>query len=217
MSWIENLEHRYSDFRVSIPKWEILDSGITVLWGPSGSGKSTILRLLLGLEPGKYSWSLGGEDIGKLSLGEKRLGIVFQSYDLFPHLSGFDNVEFALAARKIRGVEAAQRLKDLSEKLALEMFWHRKARLLSGGEQQRIALARALIARPRALLLDEPFSALDEPLRREARQHLLSVISAEGIPAILITHDRDDVRELAAKVSVLKAGEIVRETTADGV
>jgi sulfate transport system ATP-binding protein/putative spermidine/putrescine transport system ATP-binding protein len=215
MSWIKNVKHELGSFAIDIPAWEILERGMTVLWGPSGSGKTSILRLLLGLEGQGYDWSLGGVNVGHLAVREKRIGVVFQSYDLFPHMTAKENVEFAITARGAESKAVADRIAYFKEKLSLSSFWDRRASKLSGGEQQRIALVRALIAKPRALFLDEPFSALDESLRHESRKILKMIVELEQIPTILITHDRQDVLDLAEKVSVLDHGKIVRDLRCD--
>lgn len=209
MSLIQNLNHSFGTFEINIPSWEIQDSGIHVLWGPSGSGKSSVLRLLLGLEPCDYHWSIQGVDIGPLPPSEKRLGVVFQTYDLFPHLTAEENILFAAKARNIDPTKLSSKLENYKNKLKLFEFWNRKAKFLSGGEQQRIALVRALIGEPRALLLDEPFSALDEDLRKESRILVKDLILAENIPTILITHDPADVEYLGDHVTQLRNGRIV--------
>jgi sulfate transport system ATP-binding protein/putative spermidine/putrescine transport system ATP-binding protein len=213
MSWIKNLKHEFGNFVIDIPAWEILDRGLNVLWGPSGSGKTSILRLLLGLEGGGYEWNIDGAEIGKLPVSEKKIGVVFQSYDLFPHMTAKENIDFGIAARGLDNRLLEDRIEYFKERLGLASFWNRRANKLSGGEQQRVALVRALIARPRALFLDEPFSALDEPLRHESRKLIRKIIEAEEIPTLLITHDRHDVLDLAEKVSVLERGRIVKDLT----
>ena len=193
MSTLKNLEKDYGDFLLKVPQVEIPDQGLTVLWGSSGSGKTSLLRQLIGLETTpEMSWLFQQEDLCRLSIGERRLGVVFQSYELFPHLSGKDNVMFALEARGLKARDVENALSLLKERLQLEKFWERSARQLSGGEAQRIALARALVARPRMLLLDEPFSSLDVQLKSEARFLLKKLISELKVPAVLVSHDPED-------------------------
>lgn len=214
MSLVEQLIYRTDDFSIEIPSWEILDQGVTVLWGESGSGKTTVLRMLTGLEPCKtLKWTFGDEDLAKLSVPKRRLGVVFQSLDLFPHLSARENVSFAAQARGIDESVWMVKLKHLSSLLRMETFLDRPARVLSGGEKQRTALARALIGAPRLLLLDEPFSALDEDLRSESRRLVAETLRQENVPAILITHDRRDVEELGHKLTRLRNGRIVEESS----
>lgn len=211
MSLVENIERRWDDFHLSVPRWEILDQGITVLMGPSGSGKSTLFRILLGLEPCEgYRWLHQGIDLAKLSVPEKRLGVVFQEYELFPHLTARKNILFAAESRKIPAPEAQKLFDRLVHDLRMGEFIDRKASLCSGGEKQRVALARALIGQPRVLLLDEPFSALDEDLRGDSRRLLKDIIGHYKIPALLVTHDQRDVDVLADKVSLIEKGMIIK-------
>ena len=217
VSWVRNLVYDYGDFRVEIPEWEILDEGVTCLWGPSGAGKSSVFRLLIGLETPSagFSWVFGvgpeALDLARLPVPEKRLGVVFQTFELFPHMSAQDNIRFAAEARRIPRDDFAPHFDELVAILSLKNCLDRPAGVLSGGEKQRVALARALIGRPRLLFLDEPFSALDADLRQEARSLVKAVIEREKIPAVLITHDRQDVQVLARKVSEIRQGRIVNE------
>lgn len=212
MSLVENLQHNYGDFLIDIPRWEILDQGVTVLWGPSGSGKTSIFRLLSGLEQAKsWRWDFEGEDLAKLPAPRRRLGVVFQSLDLFPHMSAEENIFFAARARGLPAESIARKFAHFCESLQIGPFRHRLASVLSGGERQRVALARALIGEPRLLLLDEPFSALDQALREESRRLLRQVIDAEKIPTLLVTHDAKDVEVLGDKVSRLENGRLLEE------
>ncbi|KHD89731.1 MAG: thiamine ABC transporter ATP-binding protein [Bdellovibrio sp. ArHS] len=209
MSYVENLHRDYGDFKLDIDRWEILDEGVTVLWGPSGSGKTSVFRILLGLEecPG-LKWNFQGVDLAKLRTPEKRLGVVFQTLDLFPHLTAQENILFAARARKVDPKVVTARMKELSEIMQMENFLQRKASVLSGGEKQRVAIARAIIGEPRLLLLDEPFSALDQELREESRKLLKRVIETEKIPTLLVTHDPRDMEVLANKVTKIRGGQI---------
>ncbi len=213
MSIVENLVKEYDSFHLEIPSWEILDQGVTVLWGPSGAGKTSVFRLLLGLEEIKtpFTWKFGDVDLARLPIGERRLGVVFQSYELFPHMSGFENIQFAAQCRKLDPAIFHERYQRFLKKLRMESFISRPASVLSGGEKQRIALARALIAEPRLLMLDEPFSALDESLKQESRELVKQLLMEEKTPVLLITHDQRDVDALGDKVSLLRQGQIIEE------
>ncbi len=216
MSQVKNLYRSYgasnsnskSDFILDIPLWEIPDQGVTALSGPSGSGKSTLLRLLIGLETSERGeWIYLGEDLAKLPVSERRLGVVFQNYELFPHMTAAENILFAAEARKIAKSQSS--FDKLVESLRLESCLKTKAAKLSGGEKQRVALARALIGQPRWLLLDEPFSALDEDLKSEARKMVRSVIEQWKVPTVLVTHDSRDIDLLANTVSKMEMGKII--------
>lgn len=201
MSLVENLFYKLDGFQLNISQLEILDHGITVLAGPSGVGKSTILRILMGLEScPSLSWRMGDLDLAKLSPPERRIGVVFQSYELFPHLSARDNILFAAKARKLPSEQIDSAIAELSNNLHMEGFLHRRADQLSGGERQRVALARALIGNVRILFLDEPFSALDQSLRAEARALVKQVITSKGIPALMVTHDPADISAIGDAV-----------------
>jgi len=212
VSLVENLFKNYGEFKIDIPSWEILDEGVTVLWGPSGSGKTSVFRLLIGLEnaPG-FKWTFKNHDLAKMKVPQRRLGVVFQTLDLFPHLTAEENILFAANAREISHEQAYDKLKELTDILQMKAFINRPVRVLSGGEKQRVAIARALSGDPRLLLLDEPFSALDQDLRSESRKLIKSVIEKEKIPTLLVTHDPLDVETLANKVSTIKHGQIVED------
>lgn len=210
MSSVKNLIRKYDDFLIEIPEWEILDEGVTVLMGPSGSGKTSVFRILLGLEEcPSFTWDFKGTDLAQLKTPERRLGVVFQTLDLFPHMSAQDNILFAAKARKIPEIRVQRRMTQLVEELQMDKFIHRKADVLSGGEKQRVAIARAIMGEPRLLLLDEPFSALDQELREESRNLLKRVIANEKIPTLLVTHDLRDVEVLANKVTKISDGRLV--------
>ncbi len=210
MSVVQNLFRDYGNFQVEIPEWKISDQGITALWGPSGAGKTSIFRLMIGLEPCPgMRWIFEDLDLAQLPMSAKRLGVVFQSYDLFPHMTAEQNVQFSQEARKIPKSERAQDLEHLKNSLSLENCWRRKAQLLSGGEQQRVAIARALAGRPRFLFLDEPFSALDTDLRAEARELVKRVIGEFKVPSLLITHDKEDIQAMDAVVVRVEKGRLV--------
>lgn len=210
MSLVENLVKHYEGFSLMIPGWEIPDLGVTALWGPSGAGKTSVFRVLIGLEdcPG-LKWTFGGEDLAALPVPQRRLGVLFQSLELFPHMTARENIEFAAAAARLEPGLAAERFKQLSEDLRMGGYLTRKAHLLSGGEAQRVALARAVIGGPRFLFLDEPFSALDAELKSDARAMVKRVIEKYQIPTLLITHDPEDLKALAQTVVKIAGGKLV--------
>ena len=211
MSLVENLKFKYSsgDFNLNIPRWEIPDQGITALMGPSGSGKSTLFRILIGLEPcSHFNWVMDGVDLAELPVEKRGLGVVFQNFQLFPHLTAKKNIIFAAKARKIEKKRALDKLEELVTSLKLGDCLNTRAALLSGGEKQRTSLARALMSEPKFLFLDEPFNALDAELREESRQLVKRIIEENDIPTLLITHDIEDVKALAQTCFDMDMGEI---------
>lgn len=208
MSKIKKIKYSVGDFRLDVDEWVIPQKGITGLIGASGSGKSTLFRILMGLEPLQgFVWEHEGTDLAALPSGQRRLGVVFQNYELFPHMTALENVRFAAEAGGLSKADQVSESQRLLKRLGLEAAENRKARVLSGGEKQRVALARALVCKPRFLLLDEPYSALDQALRAEARKLVAELVHEFNVPTILITHDPLDLAEAAATFR-LKDGKI---------
>ncbi|MEK6629029.1 MAG: ABC transporter ATP-binding protein [Bdellovibrionota bacterium] len=213
MSSIKNLYIKFDQFELDIPELILPDKGVTAIVGSSGSGKTTFLQTLIGLhQPKNWRWTYKGEILSELSISERRLGVVFQSYDLFPHLTAEDNILLILKARSSEKNydENKKQLEQFKKVLNLDSCWGTLADKLSGGEKQRVALLRALVSNPRILLLDEPFSALDADLRFEARQMLKKVVGQLDIPVYLVTHDKEDVEFLAQHVVRINNGKIVK-------
>jgi ABC-type Fe3+/spermidine/putrescine transport system ATPase subunit len=181
--------------------------------GPSGCGKTTLLRIIAGFEdPSAGSVLIRGESVDRRAPYERDIGMVFQHYALFPHKTVFKNLEFGLRYRS--ALPRARRARLVAEALALVRmpgYENRKPHQLSGGEQQRIALARALVTRPALLLLDEPLSNLDAKLRAEMRIELKQIHEAVGITFIFVTHDREEALSLSDRVVVMRAGRIEQE------
>ncbi len=198
-----------------------VDEGQTVaLVGPNGAGKSTLVDALAGLlRIDGGSVVLDGECLDEPAAGlhlpprQRSIGVLFQQLYLFPHLSVRDNVSFPLVARGRRWRAARAETADLLERLDLAPIARRRARELSGGEAQQVALARALAARPRLLLLDEPLSALDVERRPRLRQVLRELLDEVAGVRLLITHDRTEARRLADRLVVLEAGRVVQAGT----
>jgi putative spermidine/putrescine transport system ATP-binding protein len=183
------------------------------LLGPSGCGKTTTLRLLAGLEnPDAGDIRLGGASALALRPYERKLGMVFQSYALFPHLSVGRNVGFGLERRRVPAAEAARRVAEALHLVRLDAkeFGPRRPAQLSGGQRQRVALARALVLEPDLLLLDEPLGAIDEKLRRDMQLELRQLNRALGVTFIYVTHDQDEALTMSDRIAVMDAGRIAQ-------
>ena len=181
---------------------------ITLL-GPSGSGKTTVLRMIAGFEdPDSGTIKLNGEDITHLPPFDRDVNTVFQDYALFPHMTIQENVEYGLRARKVsKELRAKQALEAISS-VKLEHAVDRLPHQLSGGQRQRIALARALVLRPRVLLLDEPLGALDRQLREEMQIELKNIQRSAGITFIFVTHDQDEAMRMSDRIVVFDQGRV---------
>ena len=192
------------NFSVKVDRLELPDKGVTVITGPSGSGKTTFLKALCGLVPTRSGFRWDFMDSGKLlnlasmPTADRRLGVVFQSADLFPHMTALENLRFAARCRKLQGLKGRTEIDELVKTLEIEECLPRPVSEISGGERQRVALARSLIGQSRALLLDEPFAALDEENKSRARQLLLNIIEMRTLPVLLISHDASDAKALTA-------------------
>ncbi|GGF14125.1 ABC transporter ATP-binding protein [Aliidongia dinghuensis] len=185
------------------------DGEFLVLLGPSGCGKTTTLRMIAGfVEASDGRVSLGGRDITQEPPHRRNIGVVFQNYALFPHLSVFENVAFGLRRRKRPEAEIKERVTRALGLVRLESFAERMPKQMSGGQQQRVAIARALVIEPDILLLDEPLSALDAKLRHEVRQELKALQRLLGIATILVTHDQDEAMSLGDRLVVMNAGKV---------
>jgi putative spermidine/putrescine transport system ATP-binding protein len=179
------------------------------LLGPSGCGKTTALRALSGLETiDSGSILIDGVDVASTPTNKRDIGMVFQSYSLFPHMTVMENVEFGLRMRRVAKAERAMRAAEALEMVGLGSHGARFAHQLSGGQQQRVALARALVTRPRVLLLDEPLSALDAKVRVQLREEIRRITRDLGITTVFVTHDQEEALAVADRVAVMRAGRI---------
>jgi sulfate/thiosulfate transport system ATP-binding protein len=189
---------------------EISDGEFFVLLGPSGSGKSTLLRAIAGLTGVNHGRiALHGRDVTHTSARERGVGLVFQNYALFRHMTVADNIEFALRVRRMKRADRVTRRKELLRLVALEGMDERLPAQLSGGQQQRVAVARALAHKPEVLLLDEPFGALDAKIREELRRTIRQVQRELGITTVLVTHDQEEAFALADRIGVMNLGRLL--------
>ena len=183
-----------------------------VLLGPSGCGKTTLLRLIAGLEMPDAGGQVlfDGKDVTRLPIERRNVGMVFQSYALFPNMDVTGNIGYGLRVRGTPKNEVQKRVAEMLEMMQLTEFRNRSIDALSGGQRQRVALARAIAPRPQVLLLDEPLSALDARLRDQLRQEIDTLLRVLGITAIYVTHDQSEAMALGDRICVMEAGRIAQ-------
>lgn len=190
---------------------EVEEGEFLTILGPSGCGKTTTLRLILGsLRPDQGDIYFDDELVTNLPVHHRNVGIVYQNYALFPHLTARENVAFGLRVRKLSKQEVDAKVKDTFQLLQIEGLEERYPRELSGGQQQRVALARALIVEPRLLLLDEPLSNLDARLRADLRQELRKFQKWLGITTIYVTHDQEEALAISDRIAIMNNGQLVQ-------
>lgn len=211
----EEVNKRYDDgfHAVKNLNLEVKDKEFLVLLGPSGCGKSTTLRMLAGLEEvTEGSVLIDGMKVNHLPAGARGLGMVFQSYALYPHMSIRDNLSFGLrmmkGENKLPEDEISSRVKEIATLLELSEHLGKKPKELSGGQRQRVALGRALVRRPKVLLMDEPLSNLDAELRHQMRQEIRRLHDELGTTTIYVTHDQIEAMTLADRIAILDKGEL---------
>ncbi|SKA79209.1 putative spermidine/putrescine transport system ATP-binding protein [Agreia bicolorata] len=187
---------------------------LVALLGPSGCGKTTTLRMMAGfLEPDTGSVSIGGVDVTDKGPDKRPSAMVFQNYALWPHLTVFKNVAFPLSIKRVPRAEITQRVMAALETVNLAHHAHSRPAHISGGEQQRAALARAIVQRPDLLLLDEPLSNLDAKLRVKVREEIRDIQQRLGITTVMVTHDQDEAMAISDRVAVMNAGRIEQVST----
>ncbi|MCQ6258240.1 ABC transporter ATP-binding protein [Pseudomonas sp. Q11] len=201
----------FSDINCEIHKGEFV-----TLLGPSGCGKSTLLRCIAGLtavDAGQIL--LDGQDIVPLSPQKRGIGMVFQSYALFPNMTVEQNVAFGLRMQKVAGEDSRQRVLEILRLVELHDFAARYPHQLSGGQCQRVALARSLVTRPRLLLLDEPLSALDARIRKHLREQIRQIQRELGLTTIFVTHDQEEALTMSDRIFLMNQGKIVQSGDAE--
>jgi sulfate transport system ATP-binding protein len=211
---LHDVTRRFGDFAaLDHVDLDIHSGELVALLGPSGSGKTTLLRIIAGLDwPDQGEVRFDGEDALALSVGERNVGFVFQSYALFRHMTVSENIAFGLRARRrrlrLKSAEIRERVQKLLDLVQLGALGERYPAQLSGGQRQRVALARALAIEPRILLLDEPFGALDAKVRKELRRWLRQLHEEIHVTSVFVTHDQEEALELADRVIVLDHGRV---------
>ncbi|MEN9513864.1 MAG: hypothetical protein RIQ95_492, partial [Pseudomonadota bacterium] len=187
-------------------------SRVTVLLGPSGCGKTTLLRLIAGLEAVDQGCiCIEGEEVQHKPANARGVGMVFQNYALFPHMTVFDNVAYGLRSQGIKSEAIERRVQQALKAVSLEPYAQRMPAQLSGGQQQRVALARALVLEPKLVLFDEPLSNLDTQLRKTVRRSIRALQESLGLTVIYVTHDQDEALRIADHIVLMDQGRIVQE------
>jgi len=206
----KSLVKRFGNFvAVDHAEFELEPGEFLSLLGPSGCGKTTILRMLAGFhQPDAGRIVLAGNDITSVPARHRNIGMVFQNYALFPHMSVAENVAFGLRMRRMKGAEIRRRVDSTLELVQMSGYHGARPTELSGGQQQRVALARALVIEPTLLLLDEPLSALDLKLREELREEISRITGELDITTVFVTHDQNEALVLSDRVAVMNEGRI---------
>jgi putative spermidine/putrescine transport system ATP-binding protein len=207
---LENLSRRYSGVTALDGLNLTMAPGeLVALLGPSGCGKTTALRLVAGLEDADGGRVvIGGQDVTNVPANKREIGMVFQAYSLFPHMTAMQNVEFGMQLHEVGTAERRKRAVDMLELVGLSAHVNKYANQMSGGQQQRVALARALAIEPKVLLLDEPLSALDAKVRARLRDEIRRVQLEVGTTTLFVTHDQEEALAIADRVGVMNAGHI---------
>ena len=208
----ERISKSFGDVQALHPTdLEIPQGQFLTLLGPSGSGKTTLLNICAGyLEPTAGRIVVGGRDVTALPPRQRNMGMVFQNYALFPHMTVAENVAYGLTVRKLPRDEIARRVADALHMTQLDGYGARAIRELSGGQQQRVALARAMVIQPDILLMDEPLGALDRQLRKEVQFEIRRLHKARPRTTIYVTHDQEEALVMSDRIAVMRAGRIVQ-------
>lgn len=206
----ENLQQNFDSVQIDV-SFECEQGTMTSIVGPSGSGKSTVLRLISGLNQGSQNQkiTLDGKDITNLAPSKREIGMVFQSHSLFDHLKVEDNVAYGLVSAGMKKKEARALASEFLNQFELEGFEKRYPETLSGGEAQRVSLARTLIMKPKVVLFDEPLSALDAPLRKKLAALIKNLQQKFGFTGIMVTHDINEAKAVSDRIILMKKGKII--------
>ena len=189
----------------------IPDGAFYTLLGPSGCGKTTLLRCIAGFyEPDGGRLLFDKDDVTRVSTHHRDIGMVFQDYALFPDKSAFDNVAYGLRARKVAKAEIKRRVDEALDKVSLLALADRYPAQMSGGQRQRVALVRALVIRPRVLLMDEPLSNLDAKMRLQMRDVILDLVREAGITTVFVTHDQEEALAMSDRIAIMDRGSIAQ-------
>lgn len=208
---ITGIQKRYGN-AIALPDVDltVARGEFCTLLGASGSGKTTLLKIIAGFEsPDAGTVRIGGRDVTHIPISDREIGMVFQNYALFPHMTVFENVAFALRMRRLNEDDIRRRVKEALELVSLSALHDRKPGALSGGQQQRVALARALVFTPDILLMDEPLGALDKNLRQAIQLQLRRLHQDLGLTVVFVTHDQEEAMNLSDRIVILDQGRVV--------
>lgn len=216
---VSSLTHRYgTSLAIDRISFDVRPGEVVALLGPSGCGKSTVLRSIAGLiRPQEGTITMGGQRLDTMPARVRGIGMVFQNYALFPHLTVEENVGYPLACQGLPKVQRRERVAELLALVRLDTMARRLPRELSGGQQQRVAVARALAARPNLLLLDEPFGAFDRALRFDLQVEMLRLQRSLGITTLIVTHDQEEAQSLASRLVLMNKGQVEQIDTPTNV
>lgn len=207
----DSLSYKAGAFELENISFSVRSDETLVVLGPTGAGKTVLLELLAGLrKPSRGSIVSEGKDITRLPPEKRGIGLVYQDYLLFPHLNVFDNIAYGLRASGAPTREVRPQVEETAARFGVSALLSRRTRNLSGGEQQRVAIARTLITLPRVLLLDEPFSAVDPNTKDALMRELSGILSSYHVPVVYVTHDQLEAMEMADKIAVMNNGRIVQ-------
>jgi ABC-type sugar transport system ATPase subunit len=209
---IENLTKAYGDFKaVDNMNLTVGDGQLVGLLGPSGCGKSTTLFMLAGLTQATTGRIFfGDKEVTKVAPEDRGIGLVFQNYALYPHMTVEDNIMFPLINRKVNKQEARKMAYEMAELVQIEKLLKRKPSELSGGQQQRVAIARAMVKKPQLLLMDEPLSNLDARLRLEMREEIRRIQKETGVTTVFVTHDQEEAMSISDSILLMKDGFLIQ-------
>jgi len=215
---VKDISNNWGEFELKNVSLEVKQGEYFVILGPTGSGKTLLLELIVGLYiPNKGKIFIEGKDITYEVPEKRNLGFLYQDYSLFPHSSVRKNIEYGMKLRNMSKTEIDNKLKELSKMFKIQNLMHRDVTTLSGGEQQRVALARALATNPKVLLLDEPFSALDENTKANLISEMKELHRKEGITFIHVTHSQEEAMILADRIGIIMNGTIVQVGTPEEI